>query len=122
MKTRLLALVLMAGGAAIAGPRVVVGFGFGPPAPVPMYYAPPAPVVTAYVPPAPGPGYSWIGGYYAPVGRRWAWHTGYWAHRPFAGARFVAPRYRGGRYYGGYWRRLALAFEPSEALTAGGRV
>ena len=66
MKTRLLALVLMAGGAAMAGPRVFFGFGFGAPAPVPVYVAPPAPVVTAYVPPAPGPGYTWIGGLLRP--------------------------------------------------------
>jgi hypothetical protein len=105
MKAKLLALVLMAGGAAMAGPRVFFGFGFGAPAPVPVYVAPPAPVVTAYAPPAPGPGYTWIAGYYAPVGARWAWHAGYWAARPYPGAAWVAPRYYGGRYYGGYWRR-----------------
>ncbi len=105
MKTRLLALVLMAGGAALAGPRVFVGFGFRAPAPVPVYVAPPAPVVMAYMPPAPGPGYAWIGGYYAPVGPRWVWRTGYWAPRPYAGAAWVAPRYFGGRFYGGHWRR-----------------
>ncbi len=104
MKTKLLALVLMAGGAAIAGPRIFVGFGFGPPAPVAVYAPPPAPIA-AYVPPAPGPGYTWIAGYYAPVGPRWVWRAGYWAPRPYVGARFVAPRYHGGRYYGGYWRR-----------------
>ena len=105
MKTRLLVLALMAGGAAFAGPRVFVRFGFGVPAPVPVYVAPPAPVATAYLPPAPGPGYAWIAGYYAPVGPRWGWHTGYWAPRPYAGAYWVAPRYYGRRYYGGYWRR-----------------
>ena len=105
MKTKLLALVFVAGGAAMAGPRIFFGFGFGAPAPVPVYVAPPAPVVTAYVPPAPGPGYTWIAGYYAPVGPRWAWNAGYWARRPFAGAVWVGPRYYRGRYFGGYWRR-----------------
>ena len=93
MKTKLLALVFMAGGAAMAGPRIFFGFGA------------PAPVVTAYVPPAPAPGYTWVAGYYAPVGPRWVWHTGYWARRPFAGAVWVGTRHYRGRYFGGYWRR-----------------
>lgn len=105
MKTKLLALILMAGGAAVAGPRVFFGFGFGAPAPVRVYAAPPPPVVTTYMPPAPGPGYAWIGGYYAPAGQRWAWRPGYWARRPYAGAYWVAPRYYRGRFYGGYWHR-----------------
>jgi hypothetical protein len=106
MKTKLLALLLLAGGAAMAGPRVFFGFSFGAPRPVPVYVAPPPVLVApAYVPPAPGPGYAWVSGYYEPVGPRWAWHTGYWARRPFVGAVWVTPRYYGGRYYGGYWRR-----------------
>jgi hypothetical protein len=52
-----------------------------------------------------GPGYTWVGGYYYPVGPRWSYRTGYWARRPYVGARWVAPRYYGGRYYAGYWRR-----------------
>ena len=106
MKLRLLALLILAGSAAsvFAGPRVFVGFGVGyAPAPV-VTYAPPPPVV-AYAPPAPRPGYAWVGGYYAPVGPRWAWRPGYWARPPYAHAYWVAPRYNGGRYYGGYWRR-----------------
>ena len=105
MKTKLFALAFLAAGAALAGPRVFFGVGFGAPAPVPVYVAPPAPLVTAYVPPAPGPGYAWVGGYYAPVGPRWVWRAGYWAPRPFARAVWVSPRYYGGRFYGGYWRR-----------------
>ena len=109
MKTKLLALVLLAGGAAMAGPRVFFGVGFGAPAyyapaPVVMSYAPPAPVV-AYAPPAARPGYGWVNGYWYPAGARWAWRAGYWAPRPYAGAYWVAPRWYGGRYYGGYWRR-----------------
>jgi hypothetical protein len=79
MKTKLLALVLLAGGSLFAGPRVVVGvgvggFGYG-------YYAapPPAPIV-AYAPPR------------------------YWVRPPYARI-WVAPRYYGHRYYPGYWRR-----------------
>ena len=96
MKTRLLALMFLAGTAAFAGPRVFVGVGFGAPAPVVAYAPPPAPVVRYAVPPSPGPGYAWVGGYYYPVGPRYVWRPGYWAHRP---------RYYSGHYYGGYWRR-----------------
>ena len=108
MKTKLLAMVLLAGGAAVAAPRVFFGVGFGgpvyAPAPVVAYAPPPAPVV-GYVPPAPGPGYAWVGGSWYPSGARWAWRAGYWAPRPYAGANWVGPRWYGGRYYRGYWRR-----------------
>ncbi len=113
MNRKLIILFLLAGGALFARTHVFVGFGFGgygygpyyPPAPVvtyappPVYYAPPV----TYV--APAPGYAWIPGYYYPVGARWMWRAGYWGRRPFAGAVWVTPRYYGGRYYGGYWRR-----------------
>ena len=110
MKTKLLALALLAGGAAMAGPRFFVGVGVGapayyPPAPVAAYYAPPVAPVVRYVPPAPGPGFAWINGYYYPVGARWGWRAGYWAPRPYAHAYWVGPRWSGGRWYGGYWRR-----------------
>ena len=108
MKAKLLALVILAGSSAIyAGPRVFFGFGFGAPyyAPAPVaYYAPPPPVAY-YAPPVARPGYTWIGGYYYPAGRRWAWRAGYWARPPYAHAYWVGPRYYGGRFYGGYWRR-----------------
>jgi hypothetical protein len=97
MKTKLFTLLLLAGSASglVAGPRVFARFGVGYGgymAPAPMYYAPmPAPRVVAYVPPCPGPGYAWRGGY--------------WARPAYAGARWVAPRYYGHSYYGGYWRR-----------------
>jgi hypothetical protein len=103
MKSKLIALVFLAGSAAFAGPRFFVGFGV--PAPVAVYAPPPAPVVSAYVPVAPGPGYSWVGGYWYPSGARWAWRAGYWAARPYAHATWTAPRYYGRHSYGGYWRR-----------------
>jgi len=105
MKFKMLALMILTGSAMFAGPRVFVGFGVGyAPAPV-VAYAPPPPPVVAYAPPAPGPGYTWVAGYYAPVGPRWAWHAGYWARPPYAHAYWVAPRYYRGSYYRGYWRR-----------------
>jgi hypothetical protein len=106
MKGKLLVLIFLAGTSLFAGPRVFVGIGLGyPPAPVPMYAAPPPPPVVAYAPVRPYPGYTWVSGYYYPVGPRWVWRPGYWTRPPHARARWVAPRYFGGRYYGGYWRR-----------------
>ncbi|MGO9228708.1 MAG: hypothetical protein ACLQKA_05790 [Bryobacteraceae bacterium] len=107
MKTRLLALLLLAGASAFAAPRVFVGVGFGyhpvypyrayVPAPV-VAYAAPVPVAPAYYAPAmPGPGYVWIAG--------WGGRAGYWARPPYVGASWVGPRYFGGRYYAGHWRR-----------------
>lgn len=108
MKTKLLALLLLVGGAAFAAPRVAIGVGIGV-GPAYGYYAAPPPAyvppAAAYVAPAPGPGYSWIAGYWYPYGGRYSWRAGYWAPRPFHGAVWVGPRYYGHRYYGGYWRR-----------------
>jgi len=105
MKTRLLTIFLLAGSSVFAWPRVFVGVGFGyAPAPI-VAYAPPPPPVYAYVPSAPGPGYAWVAGYHYPVGPRWVWRPGYWARPPYARAYWVAPRYYGHRFYGGYWRR-----------------
>ena len=107
MKTKLMALVLFAASGLFAQVRVYVGahVGYSAPPPVVMYAAPPAPLVTAYMPPSPGYGYSWVNGYWYPVGHRYVWRTGYWSRPAYHGARWVAPRYRSGRYYHGYWRR-----------------
>jgi len=105
MKSKLFALVFLAGATAFAGPRIFIGAGFVAPAPVAVYAPPPAPLVTSYLPAAPGPGYAFVGGYWQPVGARWSWHAPYWAPRPYVHANWVAPRVYGGRFYGGYWRR-----------------
>ena len=97
MKTKLLAFTLLAASSLLAAPGVFVGVGLGP--------YPAAPPVVAYAPPAPGPGYAWVAGYWYPAGPRWGWHAGYWARRPYPGAYWVAPRYFGHCYHGGYWRR-----------------
>jgi hypothetical protein len=104
MKTKLIVMALLAGSSLFAQPRFYVGARIGYPAPVAMYAAPPAPLVT-YATPRPGLGYSWVGGYWYPAGPRYAWHAGYWARPAFVGARWVAPHYAVGHYYGGYWRR-----------------
>jgi hypothetical protein len=58
MKTKLMAMALLAGGSLFAAPRLAIGVGIGVPiAPAPVVVAAPA-----YIPPCPGPGYVWIGG------------------------------------------------------------
>lgn len=60
MKTKLMAMALLAGSSLFAAPRIAIGVGIGVPvAPAPVVVAPPP---VAYVPPCPGPGYVWIGG------------------------------------------------------------
>src|SRR5579862_1207266 len=111
MKTKFLGiLILLAGSSLFAAPRVAIGFGvgFGPAyGYAPAYYVapPPPPPVVEYAPPVVArPGYSWVGGYWYPVGGRYYWNRGYWGRPPYAGAYWVAPRWYGGRYYRGYWR------------------
>ena len=106
MKTKLFALLLLAGSSLFAGVGVAVGVGVGG-HPAYGYYAPaPPPVpVVRYTPPCPGPGYAWVGGSWYPGGGRYYWHSGYWARPPYARASWVAPRYAGHYYYRGYWRR-----------------
>jgi hypothetical protein len=106
MKTKLMALLLVAGGSLFAETHWSIGVGIGSPgyyAPAPVYaygnpYANPGYV--AYRPPMPGPGYLWVDGYYDGYGR---WFNGYWAVPPYAGAYWVAPRVYGGRWSAGYW-------------------
>jgi hypothetical protein len=105
MKTKLLALLLLAGGALFAGPRVFVGVGFGGGYGGYVVAPAPPPVVTYYAPPpAPGPGYAWVGGYYYPYYGRYAWRAGNWVRRPYVGAYWVGPHWYAGRYYNGHWR------------------
>ena len=119
MKTKLLAVLLLAAASALAAPRVVGGVGVGGYHHVYAYRGYPygayvaAPVVTYaepvpyygpayygpayYEPPMPGPGYVWIGG--------WGGHAGYWSRPAHFGPGRVGPRNFGGRYYGGPGRR-----------------
>lgn len=94
MKSKLLALALLAGGSVFAAPAVFVGAGAG-------YPAPPPPVV-AYVAPCPGPGYGWVAGSWYTVGPRRLWRAGYWAPQPYVHAIRVAPRVH---YVRGFGRR-----------------
>ncbi len=75
MKTKLMAMLLMAGSTMFAGVRFGVGINIGVPAPI--------------VAPYPGPGYVMV--------------NGVWTLPPYDGAYWVAPSYFGGRYVAGYW-------------------
>ena len=92
MKTKLLALVLLASGTMFAG--ITVGIRIG---------APPAPRVIVR-PASPGEGYTWVGGYWYPVGGRYRWHNGYYSRPPYQGAVWIEPRHDGQQYYAGYWQ------------------
>ncbi len=106
MNGKMLAILFLAGSSLLAHPRAFVSFGFGYAAPAPVYaYSAPPPPPVYYAQPSPGPGYSWVAGYYYPVGPRWVWRAGYWGRPRYARSYWVAPRYHGHRYYGGHWRR-----------------
>ncbi len=90
MKKRLLALLFVAG-SSLYGQRY-----HAPPPPPPHY---------DYAPQRPGHGYVFVDGYWGHNGRKYVWSPGYWARVPYAGARWVAPRYSNRNFYHGYWRR-----------------
>src|SRR5207253_941888 len=88
MKTKLLFVMLLAGTSLFARTHVSIGigvggygypaYGYGYPAYDYGYYAaPPPPPVVTYAPPYPRPGYTWIAGYWYPVGPRYYWRGGY---------------------------------------------
>jgi hypothetical protein len=104
MKTKLLALIVLAAGTVLAGPPVFVSAAYGGEGYV-AFGTPPPVVVERYVPPCPGRDYVWVGGYYYPRGARYTYRGGYWARPPYPRGYWVAPRWERGRYYYGHWRR-----------------
>jgi hypothetical protein len=90
MKSKLLVMMLLAGSSLFGENHFSIGIGIG----VPGYWSPPPPPVVYYAPPpCPDPTYTWIEGYWYPVGPRYHWHAGYWARPPYAGAYWVSPHY-----------------------------
>ena len=79
----------------VFGAQVSIGIRIGPP--------PPPPRVVAVVPVSPDPEYVWVQPYWYPVGNHYKWHQGYWTAAPYAGARWIGPRYEGGLFFNGYW-------------------
>ena len=88
MKTKMLAMMLLAGSSMFAQTRLSVGLGFGTQG-AGYYQAPPA--YAANIPPCPGPGYTWVDGYWTNDYGREVWVPGFWNAPPvFTG--YVAPR------------------------------
>ena len=76
MKTKLLAMMLLAGGSMFAETRLSIGIGFGGHGA--GFYQPP-PSYASIIPPCPGPDYTWV--------------DGYWYRQPFISTYQVAPRF-----------------------------
>jgi len=92
VKTKLGVLMLLAAGAVFA--QVSIGVRIGPP---------PAPRALRVQPRSPGTDYSWIAGYWYPVGNHYKWHDGYWTRPAYTGAHWVEPHHDGERFHDGYW-------------------
>jgi hypothetical protein len=92
VKSKLMVLMLFAAGAAFA--QFSVGVRIGSPPPVRVFRVQPR---------SPGADYSWVRGYWYPVGNHYKWHDGYWTRPAYNGARWVEPRHDGEFYYNGYW-------------------
>jgi hypothetical protein len=100
MKKTFLALLLF--GSALAFGQVSIGIRIG---------APPPPRVVRVRPVSPGADYVFIEGYWYADGHRWRWHDGYWTRPPYPGARWIAPRHDGERFFAGYWEGDRGRFE-----------
>ena len=71
MKSKLVVMMLLAGSSLFGENHFSIGIGIG----VPGYWSPPPPPVVYYAPPpCPDPAYTWIEGYWYPVGPRYHWH------------------------------------------------
>jgi hypothetical protein len=86
MKTKLLAMMLLAGGSIfaptmVAQTRFSIGLGFGSQG-AGYYQAPPA--YASNIPPCPGPGYTWVDGYWTNDYGRQTWVAGYWSAPAFS--------------------------------------
>ena len=90
MKTKLVAMMLLAGGSMFAQTRVSIGIGFGGHGA--GFYQPP-PSYASNIPPCPGPDYVWVDGYWSQDYGRNTWVAGYWNRQPFNNDYQVAPRF-----------------------------
>ena len=90
MKTKLLAMMLLAGGSMFAETRFSIGIGFGGHGA--GFYQPP-PSYASIIPPCPGPDYTWVDGYWSQDYGRATWVDGYWYRQPFISSYQVAPRF-----------------------------
>ena len=90
MKTKLLAKMLLAGGAMFAQTRFSIGIGLGGHGA--GFYQPP-PSYASNIPPCPGPDYTWVDGYWTQDYGRNTWVAGYWNRQPITSGYQVAPRF-----------------------------
>ena len=90
MKTKLLVMMLLAGGSMFAETRVSIGIGFGGHGA--GFYQPP-PSYASNIPPCPGPDYTWVDGYWSRNYGRNTWVAGYWNRQPFSSGYQVTPRF-----------------------------
>src|SRR5712675_404713 len=90
MKTKLLAIMLLAGSSMFAETRAGIGIGLGGYGA--GFYQPP-PSYASRIPPCPGPDYAWVDGYWSQNHGRKTWVAGYWNRQPFNGGHQVAPRF-----------------------------
>ena len=93
IRTTVFAALLLTSGSAFAT-QISIGIQIGPP---------PRPRMMRVQPRRPNANAVFIQGYWYPVGRRYAWHEGYWTLPPYPGARWIDSRYEGRRFYEGYW-------------------
>jgi hypothetical protein len=103
MKTKLIALAILAGSSMFAQSRLSVGIqvgGYG------QGYYDGAPVYASDIPPCPGPDYDWVDGYWSQDYGRRSWIAGSWNRRQFERPRydnrFYGNAYRGNSYGGSY--------------------
>jgi hypothetical protein len=90
MKTKLLAMMLLAGGSIFAQTRFSIGLGFGSQG-AGFNQAPPA--YASNIPPCPGPGYTWVDGFWTNDYGRQTWVPGYWNAPPVFTSYQIAPRF-----------------------------
>jgi hypothetical protein len=93
MKTKLLAMMLLAGGSIFAQTRVSIGVGFGGHGGAGFYQPAPSYAYASNIPPCPGPDYTWVDGYWSQDYGRNNWVAGYWNRQPFSSGYQVAPRF-----------------------------
>jgi hypothetical protein len=115
MKTKLLAVMLLAGGSMFAQTRFSVGVGFGGQG-VGLYQPPPS---YASVPPCPGPDYNWVNGYWSQDHGRNTWIAGFWNRQQFSGGYHVAAPFNNGFNDRDNQRGFARGFDqgPNPGLT-----
>ena len=110
MKTKLLAMMLLAGGSMFAQTRVSIGIGLGGHG-AGFYQPPPSYAYASNIPPCPGPDYIWVDGYWAQDYGRNTWVAGYWNRQPFSSEYQVAPRFDNRFNDGGHRQGFTRAFE-----------